>query len=95
MANIRVIACLVSVHNYIIYLYIQLPVYTCVCRGLLALWRYMESEMGMDPGPVWERIKDVVIKTIIRYDGKGGGEERRGGRVNCSIVICQTAQTTN
>ena len=51
--------------------------------------------MGMDPGPVWERIKDVVIKTIIRYDGKGGGEERRGGRVNCSIVICQTAQTTN
>ncbi len=55
--------------------------------------------MGLDPGPVWERIKDVVVKTIIRFDGRGGrggeGGERRGGggrrgRVNCSIVICQT-----
>ncbi len=36
--------------------------------------------MGMDPGPVWERIKDVVVKTIIRFDGRGGeGGERRGG----------------
>ncbi len=35
-------------------------------RGLLALWGYMSDTLSIDPGPVWERIKDVVIKTVIR-----------------------------
>ena len=26
----------------------------------------MESHMGIDPHPVWEGIKDVAIKTILR-----------------------------
>ena len=26
----------------------------------------MESNMGIDPHPVWEGIKDVAIKTILR-----------------------------
>ena len=26
----------------------------------------MESDMGIDPYPVWEGIKDVAIKTILR-----------------------------
>lgn len=34
-------------------------------RGLLALWRYMRTELGIDPAPIWESIKDLVIKTII------------------------------
>ena len=36
-------------------------------RGLLALWEYMETQMKIDPRPVWAGIQDVVIKTILRY----------------------------
>ena len=36
------------------------------CRGLLALWRYMKEELGIDPVPVWDSIKDVVVKTAVR-----------------------------
>lgn len=36
-------------------------------RGLLALWEYMETQMKIDPRPVWVGIQDVVIKTILRY----------------------------
>ena len=42
-----------------------------VCQGhkwgLLALWRYMSSELCINTEAIWEAIKDVVIKTIIRY----------------------------
>lgn len=42
-----------------------------VCQGhkwgLLAFWRYMSSELGINTEAIWEAIKDVVIKTIIRY----------------------------
>lgn len=35
-------------------------------RGLLALWEYMETQLGIDPTEVWSKIKDLVIKTILR-----------------------------
>ena len=35
-------------------------------RGLLALWEYMETQLGIDPTDVWSKIKDLVIKTILR-----------------------------
>ena len=38
------------------------------CRGLLALWRYMRTEMGLNTDLIWEDIKDVVIRTIIRWE---------------------------
>ena len=46
-------------------------VLTFVCtymlhRGLRALWDYMKSELGVDTDAVWEQIKDLAIKTIIR-----------------------------
>ena len=41
-----------------------------VCQGhkwgLLALWQYMGTELGVNTEAVWDSIKDVVIKTIIR-----------------------------
>ena len=40
-----------------------------VCQGhkwgLLALWRYMHSQLGINTDRVWDSIKDLVIKTII------------------------------
>ena len=40
-----------------------------VCQGhkwgLLALWRYMQTHLGIDTERVWDSIKDLVIKTII------------------------------
>ena len=42
-----------------------------VCQGhkwgLLALWRYMTLELGLNTECIWESIKDVVVQTIIRY----------------------------
>ena len=42
-----------------------------VCQGhkwgLLALWQYMSMELGVNTEAIWESIKDVVVKTIIRY----------------------------
>ena len=35
-------------------------------RGLLALWQYMRHELGVNTEEVWEAIKDLIIKTIIR-----------------------------
>ena len=41
-----------------------------VCQGhkwgLLALWRYMSLELGVNTADIWEAIKNVVVKTIIR-----------------------------
>ena len=40
-----------------------------VCQGhkwgLLALWRYMRTHLGINTERVWDSIKDLVIKTII------------------------------
>jgi tubulin polyglutamylase TTLL4 len=33
--------------------------------GLLALWDYMETHLKIDPRPVWDKIQDLVIKTIL------------------------------
>lgn len=41
------------------------------CQGhkwaLKALWKYLSSE-GINTAPIWEKIKDIVIKTIIASD---------------------------
>ena len=29
------------------------------------LWKYLEEEHGVEPGPFWEQVKDIVIKTIL------------------------------
>lgn len=34
-------------------------------RGLLALWQYMSTELGLNTDAIWDSIKDLVIKTII------------------------------
>lgn len=39
-----------------------------ISRGLLALWEYMDKKLGVDPHPVWTKIKDLVVKTILRLD---------------------------
>ncbi len=40
-----------------------------VCQGhkwgLLALWRYMKTELGVDTDSVWQSITELVVKTII------------------------------
>ena len=36
------------------------------CRGLLALWRYMRTEMGINTREIWESIQELIVKTIIR-----------------------------
>ena len=40
-----------------------------VCQGhkwgLLALWRYMRTHLGVNTERVWDSIKDLIIKTII------------------------------
>lgn len=55
----------------ILYLkHINIIIMSLMCyyyRGLLALWEYMETQMKIDPRPVWAGIQDVVIKTILRY----------------------------
>ena len=35
-------------------------------RGLIALWEYMETQLGIDPSCVWNKIQDLVIKTMMR-----------------------------
>ena len=51
-----------------VYAYLRscICMYVHVCRGLLALWEYMRNELGVDTDKVWESIKDLAIKTIIR-----------------------------
>ena len=34
-------------------------------RGLVALWQYMRNELGIETDPIWESVKDIVVKTII------------------------------
>lgn len=34
------------------------------CRALKALWNYL-SQKGVNSDAIWEKIKDVVVKTII------------------------------
>ena len=55
--------------HIVIYILLHISAYICVYvlhRGLLALWDYMKSELGVDTDAVWEQIKDLAIKTIIR-----------------------------
>lgn len=51
------------------------PVYTCTMhtgtnfalslyRALKALWSYL-NQKGIDSEAIWEKIKDIVVKTII------------------------------
>ena len=35
-------------------------------RALKALWQYLGSK-GVNTTVIWEKIKDIVIKTIIAY----------------------------
>lgn len=37
--------------------------------GMKALWKYLETERGVDTGQVWTDMCDVVIKTILSADG--------------------------
>ena len=56
--------------HIVIYTFLlHISAYICVyvlLRGLVALWDYMKSELGVDTDAVWEQIKDLAIKTIIR-----------------------------
>ncbi len=40
-----------------------------VCQGhkwgLQALWRHMNTELGVDTDGVWQSITELVVKTII------------------------------
>ncbi len=36
----------------------------CVFRALKALWQYLGSK-GVNTTLIWEKIKDIVIKTVI------------------------------
>ena len=33
--------------------------------NLQTLWRYLEEELRLDWRPVWEKIKDVCVKTVL------------------------------
>ena len=63
-----------------------------VCQGhkwgLLALWRYMRTEMGVDTDAVWQSITDLVIKTIIWYDNYTLGLLNLQNHL---IELCQTS----
>lgn len=39
-------------------------VFVCVSRALKALWQYLGAR-GVNTTLIWEKIKDIVIKTII------------------------------
>lgn len=41
-------------------------VFLCVCRALKALWQYLGAS-GVNTTLIWEKIKDIVIKTIIAW----------------------------
>ena len=50
--------------------------------NLKTLWKYFESELGIDWRPVWERIKDVCVKTILCGRDKIAAETARNVRTD-------------
>ena len=61
--------------NRMISLYLQ--VHPCFCaRALKALWGYLKK-YGINTTAIWENIKDIILKTVIRWD-----KDSQGNRYN-------------
>ena len=53
--------------------------------NLKTLWKYFDEELGIDWRPVWEKTKDVCIKTVLCGMGhmRKQAEEQVPSEYNC------------
>uniref|UniRef100_A0A1X7VMI8 Uncharacterized protein n=1 Tax=Amphimedon queenslandica TaxID=400682 RepID=A0A1X7VMI8_AMPQE len=67
--DLRIYAYVSCIDPLTIYLYRDGLVRFATKKGLLALWEYMETQLGIDPSLVWKKIQDLVIKTMMSCEG--------------------------
>ena len=58
--------------------------------GLLALWRYMRSQLGINTDKVWDSIKDLVVKTIISSESFVSSNVKAFVKNRCVYVRVRT-----